>query len=562
MAEAASPLLAPITPSLPSRADQTFPTLTPAQIARVAAHGSVRPIRGGEVLVEAGDAVVPFFVVTAGRVEIVRPCGEEETLVAVVGAGQFTGEVTLLSGRRALVQLRASEAGEVIELGRERLLALVQTDGELGEIFLRAFILRRVELIAHGIGDVVVVGSSFCAATLRVREFLNRNGHPYAYVDLDHDDGVQELLDRFEVGEGDVPVVICRGAIVLRSPSNQEIADCLGFNQAIDREHVRDLVVVGAGPAGLAAAVYAASEGLDVLVLESGSPGGQAGSSSKIENYLGFPTGISGQELTARAYTQAQKFGAQLMAAKGARRLDCDSRAYALEIDDGPRVPARCVILATGAEYRKLPLPDLARFEGAGVYYAATFMEAQLCAGEEAVVVGGGNSAGQAAVFLAQTAARVHLVVRSAGLEASMSRYLIRRIEDNPSIALHTRTELIGLGGDGHLERVRWRTATGAAEARDVRHLFVMTGAAPSTAWLGGCVALDAQGFIKTGPALTREDLEAAGWPLARPPHLLETSKPGVFAVGDVRGGNVKRVASAVGEGSIAVAFVHQVLRE
>jgi thioredoxin reductase (NADPH) len=298
-------------------------------------------------------------------------------------------------------------------------------------------------------------------------------------------------------------------------------------------------------------------------VLESGSPGGQAGSSSKIENYLGFPAGISGQELTARAYTQAQKFGAQLMAAKGARRLDCDARTYALEIDDGPRVPARCVILATGAEYRKLPLPDLARFEGVGVYYAASFMEAQLCAGEEAIVVGGGNSAGQAAVFLAQTAARVHLVVRAGGLEATMSRYLIRRIEDNPAIALHVRTELIGLEGTGHLERVRWRDgATGEIEERGLRHLFVMTGATPSTAWLDGCVALDAKGFIKTGPALTPEDLEAAGWPLARRPHLLETSKPGVFAVGDVRGGNVKRVASAVGEGSIAVAFVHQVLQE
>jgi thioredoxin reductase (NADPH) len=552
---------APIPPSLPSRADQTFPTLTPEQIARVAAHGSVRPVRAGEVLVEAGDAAVPFFVVTAGRVEIVRPCGADETLVAVVGSGQFTGEVTLLSGRRALVQLRAAEPGEAIELDRDRLLALVQTDGELSEIVLRAFILRRVELIAHGIGDVVVVGSSFCATTLRVREFLNRNGHPYAYVDLDHDEGVQELLDRFEVGAGDVPILICRGNVVLRNPTNQEIADCLGFNEAIDREHVRDLVVVGAGPAGLAAAVYAASEGLDVLVLESASPGGQAGSSSKIENYLGFPTGISGQELTARAYTQAQKFGAQLMAAKGARRLDCDSRAYALEIDDGPRVPARCVILATGAEYRKLPLPDLARFEGAGVYYAATFMEAQLCAGEEAIVVGGGNSAGQAAVFLAQTAARVHLVVRAAGLEATMSRYLIRRIEDNPAITLHARTELVALEGNGHLERVRWR-GEGGEETYDLRHLFIMTGAAPATRWLDGCVALDAKGFIKTGPALTPEDLEAAGWPLARRPHLLETSKRGVFAVGDVRGGNVKRVASAVGEGSIAVAFVHQVFRE
>jgi thioredoxin reductase (NADPH) len=471
--------------------------------------------------------------------------------------------VTLLSGRRSLVQLRTSEPGDVIELDRESLLALVQTDAELGEIVLRAFILRRVELVAHGLGDVVVVGSSFCAATLRVREFLNRNGHPYAYVDLDHDEGVQELLDRFHVDAGDVPILLCRGNVVLRNPSNQEIADCLGFNEAIDREHLRDVVVVGAGPAGLAAAVYAASEGLDVLVLESASPGGQAGSSSRIENYLGFPTGISGQELTARAYTQAQKFGAELMVARGVRRLACGGRSYTLEIDAGPRVPARCVIIASGAAYRKLPLPGLERFEGAGVYYAATFMEAQLAAGEELIVVGGGNSAGQAAVFLARTAARVHLAIRSDDLGRKMSRYLVRRIEQDPSITLHTRTEIEALEGDGHLERVRWRSAaTGETEDRAIRHLFVMTGADPNTGWLDGCVALDAGGFVKTGPELTAEDLEAAGWPLARRPYLLETSRPGVFAAGDVRCGNVKRVASAVGEGSIAVAFVHRVLHE
>lgn len=469
----------------------------------------------------------------------------------------------MLSGRRSLILARVGEPGEVIELPRDRLLALVQTDSELSEIVLRAFILRRVELIARGIGDVVVVGSGYCPATLRVREFLNRNGHPYAYVDLDHDAGVQDLLDEFQVSADDVPVLICRGDVVLRSPSNEEIADCLGFNEAIDPAQVRDLVIVGAGPAGLAAAVYAASEGLDVLVLESASPGGQAGASSKIENYLGFPTGISGQELAARAYTQAQKFGAQLMTAKGARRLDCDTRTYTLEIDDGPRVPARAVIIASGAEYRRLPLPGLSRFEGAGVYYGATFMEAQLCAGEETVVVGGGNSAGQAAVFLAQTAARVHLVVRAHGLAHSMSRYLVRRIEENPAITLHTRKELLALDGGRHLERVSWRNGGGdEVEEQAVRHLFVMTGALPATGWLAGCVALDGKGFVKTGPTLTAEDLAADAWPLSRPPHLLETSRPGVFAVGDVRSGNVKRVASAVGEGAIAVALVHQALRE
>jgi thioredoxin reductase (NADPH) len=469
----------------------------------------------------------------------------------------------MLSGRNALVNLRVGESGEVIDVKREDLLALVQTDSELSDIFMRAFILRRVELIAHGFGDAVLIGSSFCQATLRVKEFLTRNGHPYTYVDLDRDSGVQDLLDRFGVGEGDVPVLICREKVVLRNPTNPQIADCLGFNEAIDAARLRDILIIGAGPAGLAAAVYGASEGLDVLVLESESPGGQAGSSSKIENYLGFPTGISGQELAARALTQAEKFGAELMIAKGARRLACERRPYAIEIDDGPRVLARTVVIASGARYRKLRVENLERFEGAGVYYDATPIEMQLCRGEEVVVVGGGNSAGQAAVFLAQTAKRVHLLVRATGLAQSMSRYLIRRIEGNPAIVLRPQTEIVALEGVNHLERVGWRDKeTGAVTTYAIRHVFSMTGAVPNTSWLDGCVALDGNGFIKTGPDLSKEDLASAHWPLARPPHLLETTLPGVLAVGDVRGGNVKRVASAVGEGSIAITFVHQVLHE
>ena len=323
--------------TLTSGIERVFPTLTPAQVERIAAHGRVRQIRPGEVLVQPGDQIVPFFVVTSGGVEIVRPSSANETLVALYGPGQFTGEVNMLSGRPALLQVRASESGEVIEVDREQLLALVQTDSQLSEIIMRAFILRRVELIAHGLGDVVLLGSNHCSATLRVKEFLTRNGHPYSYIDLDRDDGVQDLLDRFHVGAADVPVVICRGEVVLRSPTNQQIADCLGFNEAIDQTQIRDVVVVGAGPAGLAAAVYAASEGLDVLVVETNSPGGQAGSSSKIENYLGFPTGISGQALAGRAYTQAQKFGAQVIIAKGAKQLACDRTPYAIEIDGGLR---------------------------------------------------------------------------------------------------------------------------------------------------------------------------------------------------------------------------------
>jgi thioredoxin reductase (NADPH) len=546
-----------------SGADQMFPKLTPAQIARIAARGHQRAIQQGELLVEQADSVIPFFVVLSGEIEIVRPTGTAETFVTAVGPGQFTGEVTILSGRRALVRLRVSQPGEAIELDREKLVALVQGDSELSEILMRAFILRRLRLVAEGLGDVVLVGSRHSAGTLRIKEFLMRNAHPYSYIDLDRDADVENLLDHFKIGPKDIPVVICRGTVVLRNPANREIADCLGFNDSIDQTHVRDLVVVGAGPSGLAAAVYGASEGLDVLVLETDSPGGQAGSSSKIENYLGFPTGVSGQELAGRAYTQAEKFGAQVIIARAAQRLACSRKPYAVHLDDNVNVQARAVVIASGVEYRKLPLDNLARFEGAGVYYAATFVEAQLCGDSEVVIVGGGNSAGQAAVFLAQTTKHVHILIRSACLAKTMSRYLIRRIEETPNITVRPHTEIVSLEGSDHLERVGWRNnQTGQSETHVVGHVFLMTGAVPNTRWLDGCVALDDKGFIKTGADLSREDLSAARWPLTRPPHPFETSLPGVFAVGDVRCGSVKRVASAVGEGSISVSFVHQVLRE
>jgi len=553
-----------ITPSRPAPdVDETFPTLTPAQIERIAAHGRVRPVDQGEVLGTVGKVTSQFFVVRTGTIEAVQ-LGEngKTTTVTTLGPGEFTGEVSMLSGRPGLVTLRVGERGELIAVERDDLLTLIQTDSELSEIFVRAFLLRRAKLVAGGFGDVVLVGSNHSSDTIRIKEFLTRNLHPYAFIDPDRDSGVQDLLDRFKFAIVDTPVLICRGSAVLRNPTNRAIADCLGFNEAIDQVKLRDVVIVGAGPAGLAAAVYAASEGLNVLVVESNSPGGQAGSSSKIENYLGFPSGISGQELTARAYTQAQKFGAEVMIAEGATRLDCTRKAYTIEIDNGPRVPARTVIIATGAEYRKLPIENISQFEGTGIYYGATFIESQLCEGEEVVVVGGGNSAGQAAVFLAQTARKVNVLVRSRGLAESMSRYLIRRIEESPNIELRTCTELTALEGNGHLEQVQWRKDKEPAETRDIQHVFVMTGAAPTTRWLKGCVAMDERGFIKTGPDLSPEDLSAAKWPFARQPFLLETSRPGVFAVGDVRAGNIKRVASAVGEGSIAVSFVHQALQE
>jgi thioredoxin reductase (NADPH) len=552
----------PPQPPSDSLSDRFFPTLTPDQISRIAAHGRRRSIAAGDVLVAAGDQTIPFFVVVSGAIQAWRPSDGAQKLNRTIRAGQFSGEASLISGRRSIAELRVSEPGEVIELSREQLLALVQTDAELSEILMRAFILRRVELIARELSDVVVIGSTHSGGTLRVKEFLTHNGHPFHFVDLDRDPAAQELFDRFHVTIDDVPVMVCRNSAVLRNPTNAQIAACLGFNQDLDETRVSDLLIVGAGPAGLAAAVYGASEGLDVLVLEANVPGGQAGSSSRIENYLGFPTGISGLELAGRAQSQALKFGARLMVAKAVTKMACEGQRYSVETEDGARASARTVVVATGAAYRKPALANLTSFEGAGVYYGATPMEAQLCIGDEVVVVGGGNSAGQAAVFLAQTAARVHMLVRGSGLADTMSRYLIRRIEESPNIVLRTGAQITALEGERRLERVAWRDdRTGATETHDIHHVFILAGARPNTDWLKGCVVLDDKGFVKTGPDLSREELDGAHWPLARPPLLLETSRPGMFAVGDVRAGNVKRVASAVGEGSIAISLVHQVLQ-
>lgn len=545
-----------------SRIEKIFPKLTQAQIDRIALYGHTRSVKPSEILIEQGDTPMPFFVVLAGEVEIVSPLGTKETLITVHGKGQFTGDVNMLSGRRSIVRARATVASEVIELDNKDLLRLVQNDAELSEILMRAFILRRVELIAAGVGDLILIGSTHSAGTLRIKEFLLRNGHPYSYVDLEQDSDVQNLLDNFQIDASNIPVLICRGQVVLRNPSNQEIADCLGFNEPIDQTKARDLVIVGAGPSGLAAAVYGASEGLDVVVLETSSPGGQAGSSSKIENYLGFPTGISGQDLAGRAYMQAQKFGAKILIAR-ATRIVCDHRPYIVEAENGARIPARTVLIATGAQYRKLPLENLSQFEGTGVYYGATFVERQVCGGDEVIVVGGGNSAGQAAVFLAQTAKQVYVMVRSASLATSMSRYLIRRIEESPNIIVKPHTEIITLEGNHQLDSVRWRNnQSGETKKRNIKHIFIMTGADPNTGWLNGCLVLDAKGFIVTGPDLSPENLRARGWSLKRQPYLLETSLPGVLAAGDVRGGSIKRVASAVGEGSTVISFVHKIIYE
>jgi len=416
--------------------------------------------------------------------------------------------------------------------------------------------------VAAGMGDVVLIGSMHSADTTRIKEFLVRNGYPYSYIELERDHDVESMLDSFHITVSDLPVLICRGEIVLRNPTNQEIANCLGFNDAIDQTKVRDVVIIGAGPSGLAAAVYGASEGLDVLVLETGSPGGQAGSSSRIENYLGFPSGISGQDLTGRAYIQAQKFGADILISK-CTRLVCEQKPYIIEVENGARIPARTIVIATGAEYRRPLWKNLSRFEGLGIHYATTLVDSQNCNGGEAIVVGGGNSAGQAAVFLSKRAKRVYMLIRSNGLTKSMSRYLIRQIENTPTIVLYPNTEIVALEGGKHLEYVSWRNnQTGQTDEHKISHVFVMTGADPNTRWLDDCVVLDTKGFIKTGPDLSAESLITTGWPLARQPYLLETSLPGVFAAGDVRASSIKRVASAVGEGSISISFVHQVIQE
>jgi thioredoxin reductase (NADPH) len=541
-----------------------FPKLTRAQIDRLRPVGRPRQFASGELIYERGSAKRAFYVLLEGRVEIASPAREGEERITILAAGEFTGEVDMMSGRQSLVGARALDATKVLEIDLAQLRHIVQTDAELSEIFLRAFALRRAHLIANKLGGIVLIGSSHSADTLRLKAFLARNGHPHVYLDVERDRDVDALLEHFQIPLGEIPVMICKQRDhALRNPSNAEVAAALGFNTELDAGHVHDLVVVGAGPSGLAAAVYAASEGLDVLVLETSAPGGQAGSSSRIENYLGFPMGISGQDLAGRAFLQAEKFGANLAVARVAVGLACAEQQLRVTCADGGTVQGHAVVVATGAAYRKLTVPELGRFEGNGVYYGATKVEADLCSGAEIAVVGGGNSAGQAAVFLSGRAKHVHLLVRGAGLVDSMSRYLIRRIDESPDITLRPHTQIEALEGDGRLERVWWRSAQDPErEGRDICHVFSMTGADANTGWLGGCVALDAQRFIKTGVDLTSEDLGTAQWPLTRRPYQFETSLPRVFAVGDVRSGSMKRVASAVGEGSAAVQLVHKVLAE
>jgi len=543
------------------RSKDMFPTLSEAQLQRIASYGTRRYVPAGELLFDQGTVALGIRVVLGGSLEVVRPGIAGSDLITVHRAGAFSGEVNVLAGRRSLVRGRMVEGGDVLFIDQPGLRRLIEEDTDVSDVLMRAFILRRVALISRGAGDATLVGSAHSAGTLRLQEFFTRNGHPYAYIDVDRDPDVQTLLDQFRVGVEDVPIVICRGEDVLKNPTNEAVAQCFGLNAAIDAERVRDLVVVGGGPGGLAAAVYAASEGLSVLVLEANAPGGQAGTSSKIENYFGFPTGISGQALSARGLAQAEKFGAELAVASRVERFKCGGeKGYEITLSNAV-IRARAIIIASGVQYRRLALDNVDRFDGAGIYYAATATEARLCGGDEVAVVGGANSAGQAAVFLAGQAKHVHVLVRGAGLADTMSRYLIRRIEESPNITVHTHTELVALDGDDHLRSVTWR-GPGGDERHSLRHVFLMVGAQPNTAWLAECVALDARGFVKTGADLSAEDLSSTAWPLARAPFLFETNRHRVFAVGDVRSGSVKRVAAAVGEGSVCVQLVHRALAE
>ena len=544
---------------------ETRPVLTVAEIDRARPYGRIRQADLGEILYRPGEVGRPCFILLSATLEIVQPSIHGERPVFNLCPGMFTGEAGSIAGQRTVVQARVIQAGEILELRPDDLRTLVAREAGLGEVLLRAFVLRRLMLINRQLGNVAVIGSRHSADTLRIREFLGRYGHPYTYVDLDLDDTSRNLLDRFSIAISEIPIVIGNGTMVLRNPSTSQLADSLGLNDNIDTSRLHDLIVVGAGPAGLAASVYAASEGLDILLIESHAPGGQAGASSRIENYLGFPTGVSGQELATSATRQAQKFGAKMAVARAIVQLRCERRPYELVMDDGTVFFARTIVIATGACYNKPTAVCLDRFAGRGIHYGATHIESQLCEDEEVIVVGGGNSAGQAAVFLSQTARRVYMLVRAADLAESMSRYLIQRIVGNPSIELLYNSEIACLEGENDLEEVRWvNKQTGELGSAPAHHLFIMTGASPNTNWLRGRLALDDKGFILTGRdlPLAIEPDQHPSWPLSRPPQLLESSLPGVFAVGDVRAGSVKRVAAAVGEGATSVSLVHRALAE
>ncbi|MDE1146767.1 MAG: FAD-dependent oxidoreductase [Azospirillaceae bacterium] len=552
-----------------TRHDQIFPVLTAAQVAvaRRFAEGPPRSFAGGEEMAAIGQVGAPSFLVLSGQAVIYRRDGAgAKGTVTTHGPGEITGDVSQLGGRGALVEVRAGDEGcEAVCFDAAHLRALIIGSAEIGEAVMRAFILRRMSLLADGGAGSVLLGRPTDPALVRIEGFLTRNGQPYSVHDL-HDPEAEGLVQRLGLATEHLPLVLCPGGAVLKAPSDVELAAGLGLMPALDPAELFDVAIVGAGPAGLAAAVYAASEALSVLVLDGQGYGGQAGASARIENYLGFPTGISGHALAGRAFNQAQKFGARIATPLAVRTVDCSGRdqhppkPFVLTLTDGRTVRARSVVIAAGARYRRLDVPELPTFEGAGVAYWASPVEARLCAGEEVALVGAGNSAGQAIVFLAPRVRHLHVFARGAGLEATMSHYLIDRINALPNVTLHFHTEVTTLSGDAGsgLQGMETRDrSTGETKSWDMRHLFLLIGADPNTGWLDGCpVALDAHGYVRTGEAWDSPTWTALG----RAPLTLETSVPGIFAIGDIRAGSAKRVAAAVGDGAQVVASLHRVL--
>lgn len=538
-----------------------FPRLDESQMAALGRCPLtvLKRYRGGDKLFEAGARDFKFFIVKSGTVDIVDESADTPKTIAVHGPGEFTGDAFQLTGSPSLFSGVARSECEAYEVSPDALRQILNNHPDLGDVILQAFLARRQLVTQPGTyTGLRVIGSRYSRDTFRIRDFLAKNRMPFTWLDLEGDPQVDKLLRQFGLAATDTPVVAWGRKLLLRNPSNRELAEALGIRQPLEQT-VYDLVVVGAGPAGLAAAVYGGSEGLSTVVLERAGPGGQAGRSMRIENYLGFPTGITGAELAERAVVQASKFGARLPAATLVTSLTFDQTYLRLHLDGGETVMTKCLLIATGADYRRLTAEGCEQFEGCGVYYAATFNEAQMCKGSDVVVVGGGNSAGQAAVFLSAQSRRVYLVIRGNDLGKDMSSYLVRRIEETPNIEVLRNTEVRRMSGDLYLRSVELvDTKTGEVKTLEVQALFSFIGAMPRTDWLPPEIEKDTKNFIRTGPALS----QSAHWTAMRQPFLLETSRPGVFAAGDVRSGSVKRVASAVGEGAMAVQFVHQYLRE
>jgi thioredoxin reductase (NADPH) len=538
--------------------DIAFPVLRREDIDALAARGTARDVRAGEVLFEEGSRDFPFFVVLEGAIEIVEHSRGTRHTVVIHQPGEFTGDVDMLSGRAALVEGKAAKDGRVLELDTGELRRAVDQLPDLGRVLVSAFLMRRRLLLEEGFEGVRIIGSRFSPEAHRLRDFASRNGIPYRWMDLETDEEAESLLRQFNVPASATPIVMDGSGEWHSNPSLGDIGACMGMVSRMEEGRIYDLVVVGAGPAGLAASVYAASEGLDVIAAESLAPGGQAGTSTMIENYLGFPEGITGEQLTQNALVQAQRFGARITVPCTVRSLGIEGGERIVTLTDGARLRARCVLIATGVSYRKLELPTFAEFEGAGIYYAAPHREAQLCRGEDVVVVGGGNSAGQAIVHLAKYARRVHVVIRKSDLGASMSRYLVSQIDNLTNVTVHRGCTVSGLEGNGRLGAVQLRDGPNGHQRLETGSLFLFIGADANTAWLRGCVELDRKGFVLTGTEIPPGIAETDHWrSVGRAPFLLETSLPGVFAAGDVRSASVKRCASAVGEGAIAVSFVH-----